>query len=188
MIAVFAFAGRDDAEKFEYMYKKYKKLLLYKAGGILQDQALAEDALSETMIRVYRNMEKIGDPDSPESISFITTIARNVSLTMRKKMATVFESYALETNDNEGPDDELADSFDLEKSVLNGFDEERLCMIIGNLDHDSRNIILMKYAYDFSHREIASQLGITENNVTVRLFRARKKITAIAAKGGLFEE
>ena len=181
MILVFTFADESEAEKFEYMYRKYKNLLYYKAWDILHDPMAAEDALSETMIRVYRNMEKIGDPDSPESAAFLVTIARNVSLTLLKKRRS-----ALAPIEDDEPDETIADPFDLEASVLDGFSEERLCLIIGKLDEVSRNIFILKHAYELSHQEIASQLGLTENNVTVRLHRTRKRLAAMVTEDEMY--
>ena len=180
MILVFTFADRSEAEKFEYMYRKYKNLLYFKAWEILRDQMAAEDALSETMIRLYRNMEKVGDPDSPQSAAFLTTIARNVSLTMLKKR-TAAGAFL----EDEEPDEDLADDFALEDTVLDKISEERLCLIIGRLDEESRNIFVLKYAYDLSHREIAEQMGLTENNVTVRLHRTRKRLAALVEESGM---
>jgi RNA polymerase sigma-70 factor (ECF subfamily) len=177
VILIFAFADAGEAEKFEYLYRKYKNLLYFKAWEILHDQMAAEDALSETMIRVYRNMEKIGDPDSPQSAAFLTTIMRNVSLTLLKKQGRRGTQMA-----EDEPDEEIADPFDLEMTVLDGLSEERLCVIIGRLDEESRHIFVMKYAYDLSHKEIAKQMGITENNVTVRLHRTKKKLASLVGK------
>ena len=181
MLLVFTFADANEASKFEYLYRKYKRLLYYKAWEILHDEMGAEDALSETMIRVYRNMDKIGDPDSPYSAAFLTTITRNVSLTLLKKR----KEYAPLPDPDDDQGYEPEDPFDLEASVLDGISEERLCIIVGRLDEEARNIFVLKFAYDLSHSEIASQLGLTENNVTVRLHRTRKKLAAMVAEEGL---
>ena len=180
MILVFTFADANEADKFEYLYRKYKRLMYYKAWEILHDHMAAEDALSETMIRVYHNMEKIGNPDSPQSAAFLVTIVRNVSLTLLKKRTAYVQMP--ETEDGQEFDQE--DPFDLEEFVLDGISEERLCLIVGKLDDEARNIFVLKYAYDLSHQEIASQLGITENNVTVRLHRTRKKLASMIAGEG----
>jgi len=182
MILVFTFASESEARKFEYLYMKYKSLLYYKAWEILHDEMAAEDALSETMIRVYKNMEKIGEPDSPQSAAFLTTIIRNVSLTILKRRKAR-NAYI----DEEEPDEETADAFDLEDSVFDRISEERLCLVIGKLDEESRNIFVLKYAYDLSHKEIAAQMGINENNVTVRIHRTRKKLAALVAEEGIYE-
>jgi len=184
LILVFTFSDAAEAEKFEYIYRKYKSLLYFKAWEILHDPMAAEDALSETMIRVYRNMEKIGDPDSPQSVAFLTTIVRNVSLTLWKKNSSMPVPTSLGMDEDEAFE-EPEDPLDLEASVLDGISEERLCLIIGRLDEESRNIFILKYAYDFSHKEIAEQMGLTENNVTVRLHRTRKRLVSMINEEGL---
>ena len=182
MILVFTFSDEREANKFEYLYKKYKNLLYFKAWEILHDEMAAEDAVSETMIRVYKNMEKIGDPDSPQSVSFLVTIAKNVSLTLAKKKSAA--PLLLPENEDEDAD-EPADTFDLEEEVLAAITEENLCVVIGRLDEEARNIFVMKYAYDLSHKEIAELLGMTENNVTVRLHRTRKRLAEMVSAEGL---
>ena len=174
MIIIFTFATVDDRDKFEYIYKKYKNLLFYKAWDILHDNMLAEDAVSDAYMRIYRNLEKVDDPDSPRSAAFFVTIVRNVALTMLKKTK-------METADE--MDEERADTFDLEESVLARISSEEIYVIVGKLDEQSRNVFLLKYAYDMSHRDIAEQLGITENNVTVKLHRAKNKLAEIMSAG-----
>jgi len=84
-VLVFAFAGGGAREKFEYLYGKYKRLMLYKAYGVLGDAALAEDAVSDAFLRIYRNMDKVGDPDEARSASFVAIISRNCALTLLKR-------------------------------------------------------------------------------------------------------
>ena len=59
MLIFLAFANDDDKSKFDYLYNRYVKLLLYKAYAVLHDYSLAEDAVSEAFIRVYKNLGKI---------------------------------------------------------------------------------------------------------------------------------
>jgi len=174
VILVFVFAHVGEANTFEYLYRKYKNLLYYKAWEILRDPMEAEDAVSEAFIRVYRNLEKIDDPDSPRTAAFLGTIARNVALTMVKKrsaMPLLIPSY-----EDGAAYDEPADSFDLEAEVLSKLSTEQIFLIVDRLDEESRTIFVLKHAYDLSHREIAQQMGMTENNVTVRLHRTKKRL------------
>jgi RNA polymerase sigma-70 factor (ECF subfamily) len=181
VILVFAFADAGEANKFEYLYRKYRNLLYYRAWEILRDPMAAEDAVSEAFIRVYRNLDKVDDPDSPRCAAFLGTIVRNVALTMAKKRAAAPMPVPIGAeqdwgNGGNGGGDEPADPFDLEAAVIDKISEEQIYRIVNRLDEESRTIFVLKYAYDLSHREIASQLGMTENNVTVRLHRTRKKL------------
>lgn len=172
MILIFTFDTVAERDKFDYLYRKYKDLLFYKAWSVLHDHMLAEDAVSEAYIRIYRNLDKVEDPDSPRTVAFLGTIVRNTALTIlsRTKPETIEE-----------PDESIADAQNVEEDVLSAISSEKLVLIIGKLDEQSRNIFLLKYAYDLPHKEIAEQMNITENYVTVKLHRAKKKLSQLAA-------
>jgi len=175
LIFLLAFAEPDTQAKFEYLYSKYKNLMFHKAWEIVHDYMLAEDCVSEAYIRIYRNMYKLEDADSPKTIAFMVTVARNVAISMIQKRKT-------ETPDE--LDEARPDDFNLESTVLSEMNAQRIYAMMGSLDEQSRNIFMMKFAYDMPHREIAEQLGITENNVNVKLHRAKKKIAAMLRKEG----
>lgn len=175
VIFLLSFENDSDREKFEYMYSKYKNLLLKKAWEILNDYMLAEDAVSEAFLRLYKNLYKIDDPASNQSIAFIVTIVRNVSLTILSRE---------KSKSAEPADEEQSDGFDLEESILSDISSEHIYEILNGIDEDLRGIFLFKFAYGMSHREIASALKISENNVTVKLHRAKKKLASILVKEG----
>ncbi len=175
MVFLLTFETEAERDKFEYLYEKYKNLLMHKALGILRDHMLAEDAVSEAYLRVYRNLHKIDDPDAGRAAAFLVTIVRNVALSMLQK------------GKNETPDEfdeERPDEANLEDTVLSGIASDEILTILGGLDDGLRDIFVMKYAHDLSHREIADALGLTENNVTVRLHRAKKKLAEKLVKEG----
>ena len=179
MLLIFTFQSESDREKFEYLYHKYKRLFLHKAYGILHDYSLAEDAVSEAMIRIYRNLHKIEDADSPRTVSFLMTIVRNVSLTLLRKRGNLPEAPV--------PDDEPA-AADVENTVLSGVMAESLYQVIDTLKEELKAPFLLKYAHNLSHAEISRILDISENNVTVRIHRARAKLAAMLEKGGIVDE
>ena len=55
MILLLAFSSAEEKDAFEYIYTRYKNLMLQKAYAILHDRMLAEDAVSEAFIRIYKN-------------------------------------------------------------------------------------------------------------------------------------
>ena len=170
MTMLFVFPSESERDKFEFIFHKYKKLMLHKAYGILRDYSLAEDAASEAFIRIYKNLHKIDDPESNRAVAFIITIVKNVSLTMLKQYKTVaVEEY----------DYDLPDSFDLEQHTISQLNAEYIYHQLDELGDELKSVFLLKYAYDLSHKEIGKMLGISENNVTVRLHRAKKKLAAM---------
>ncbi len=176
MFLLVILASEEDEDVFTYLYAHYKGLMLQKAYGILHDRMLAEDAVSEAFIRIYKNRHKLDDPASSRSLAFVMTIVRNTALTVygRERRQPVL------LEDEEEPEG----SFDLEQTVLSAISSEQIAQIVESLPEELRSVFLLKYAYDLPHKKIGQLLGITENNVTVRLHRARKRLAAILIKEG----
>jgi len=181
VLLTFTFASGEDQDKFEFIYNKYKNLCLKKAYSILGDYMLAEDAVSEAYLRVYKNLHKIEDVASNRSIAFLVTITKNVSLTLLAKQKGQADGY-------EPLEETIEDDVDLEGDAIARLDAQNIFGIIEELSEELRSVFVLKYAHDLSHKEIGKALGISENNVTVRLHRARKKMISILKEGGYLDE
>lgn len=156
-------------QKFEYIYNKYKNLAYSLAFEILKDPALSEDAVSETFIRVYKNMSKIEDENSPKTAGFIAVIAKNCAKTAAGKRLNISEIP------------EPADNYNLEQSAIDRITVSEIAKAASALNGDLKAVFLLKYAYDMSNKEISKVLGLTPSNVGVLAHRAKKKILRIAA-------
>ena len=170
----------NSAEKLEYLYKKYKKLLLYKAYGICRDYNVSEDIVSETYIKIQKNIDKIDDVDSKKSVSFLCVILKNTALNYVKKYKThsTIEDYT----------DSLSDKQDVENLVMTRKIAKDVLIIVDCLKEELKAPFLLKYTHGLSHNEIAKTLNITENNATVRIYRAKTKIIKILREGGYADE
>jgi RNA polymerase sigma factor, sigma-70 family len=163
----------SDDDSFEYIYTTYKRLMMKKAYSILRDYSLAEDAVSEACIRIFKNIRKIDDPASSRSVAFVMMIVKNTSLTVLQNNKKYYADELDET---------IEDSYNLESSVVNKMSSEEIYKTLGTLDEESRNIFLYKYAYDLPHKEIASIMDLSENNVTVKLHRCKKKLVSLLSR------
>ena len=175
-------AGYDGQTKFDYIYNKYKKLLLFKANNILNDYSLAEDAVSEAFLRVYKNMRKIDDPDSGETASFLVIIVKNTSINIYNKNKN--NTYVSDISDISDitEENDLRDSYDLEENVVSETITEGMLQVVDKLNDDLKNCFLLMYAYDLSYKEIGKILNISESNVAVRIHRAKKKLIEMLRK------
>ena len=176
MFVILSFDNENDKRKFDYIYGKYKRLLLHKAYQVLNDYSLAEDAVSEAFIRIYKNLRKIDDAESNQTISFLVTIVKNVSITMlnSEKRGTIVELT----------DDDREDDFDLEGLVISEDMTQNILKIVDTLKEELKAPFLLKYANGLSHKEISRVLHISENNVTVRIHRAKKKLAELLSREG----
>ena len=176
---ILVFASTNDRDLFESIYNKYKGLMLRKAYGILNDAMFAEDAVSEAFIRIYKNLHKLETADSPRTASFVYTVVKNPALTiLAKRNKTRGEEL----------DENLPDISNLENTVISNISTDHIMEIIDRLGEELKSVFLLSYAHGLPHREIGKLLGISENNVTVRLFRAKKKLSVMLGKEGLSDE
>lgn len=186
MLLILTFSSEAQRDAFDYIYNTYKRLMLHKAYGILHDYMLAEDAVSEAFIRIYKNIGKIEDPSSNSSIAFVMTIVKNVSLTMLEKEKNRWENQ--DDGAYENFDTLQTDSYDLENQVLGSISVDEIQRVIDSLNEELKSVFLLKFAHDLSHKEIGRLLNISENNVTVRLYRAKKRIAKLLKEGGYVHE
>ena len=178
MMIILFFQTESERDTFACLYSRYKRLMLHKAYEILRDYTMAEDAVSDAFIRVYKNLHKIDDPESNRSAAFVVTIVKNVALTMRRKEGkTQLEPY-------EEFLEQESDGFDLERSTLDKISAEEIIAQVNRLPEDLKSVFLLRFSYDMPLKEIGKTLDMSENNVAVRLHRAKKKLAEYLTKGG----
>ena len=167
---ILTFPTEYEKSKFEYIYNKYKKLLLFKANNILNDYSLAEDAVSEAFLRVYKNLHKIDDPDSGKTASFLVVIVRNTAIDiLNKNKNSNMSDLDIYENDLQG-------DFNVEDHVMSETFTDGMLKVIDNLKDELKECFLLMYAHNLSYKEIGRILNISEANVNVRIHRAKKKI------------
>jgi RNA polymerase sigma-70 factor (ECF subfamily) len=178
MLFIFlTFPDENEKSKFDYIYDKYKKLLLHKANGILNDHYLAEDAVSEAFMRVYRNLHKISDPDSGQTISFLNVIVKNTAMDILNKNKNIYAVYDIYEND-------IQDNRSVEEEVVSEIVTEGMLKVVDKLKNELKECFLLMYAHNLSYKEIGKILKISEANVTVRIHRAKKKIIELLKAEG----
>ena len=134
----------------------------------------AEDLVQEVMLEAWRSYEKLRKPDVVDA--WLNGIVRNVCARWQRKRGR--ESALLLPNEQVDSDqgtklETVADDFDLEVEL----DRQEMAVLLDRamalLPETTRDVLVSKYIAESRHAEIASQLGLTENAVTVRLHRGK---------------
>jgi RNA polymerase sigma-70 factor (ECF subfamily) len=135
----------------------------------------AEDAMQEALIKTYRHASQIRDPRAFRPWLYRTV--RNACLMSRRKR--VDEPARLESLDA-GPGDDGASRHEPrdrgptpEQIAVNKRLRIRLRKALGTLPGPYRVVVFLREMEGLSTREVASVLGISEDNVKTRLHRAR---------------
>ena len=143
------------------------------ARNILQNQEDAEECVNDTWFRAWNAMP----PHWPAILSvFLGKITRNLS----------FDRYKREHREKRGGYqidlvlDELGEIVSGREDPALMWQEKELKQEINrflqSLPEKKRVMFLLRYWYACSIPEIASRLGMTENNISVTLNRIRKKL------------
>lgn len=157
-----------DKEKFTEIYNYYKNMMHKKAMSILNNTALAEEAVQESFLKIAKNISKISSPICSKTASFIVIIVRNTSYDILRKEKPNESIYL---------DDDISVSSNVElpniEEVLPNIGINFILDIISEMDNKYRDSLSLKYLYGYSCIEIAELLGITEKNAEMRIYRAK---------------
>ncbi len=159
------------AELYEQTYGSVYTTI--RAMAPYDDTAL--DILQDTYLKAFRSLEKLEDP--AKFGAWVKRIAHNQTVdVLRQKQLVVFSS--LESEDSDIPF-EFEDTREehLPEAVIDRQETARLMReILDSLPEEQRVAISMFYYEQMSVREIAEELGVTENTVKSRLNYGRKKV------------
>jgi len=168
---------RGDQQAMEDLFRRYQRPLFQTALRVLGNAEDAEDALQDGMLSAYRNLKRF--EGRSQFSTWLTRIVINAAL-MRRRSAKARPAISLDETPRE---DELPAS---ERFADNGPNPEQVFasteireLINENLDELSpllRTAFVLREVQGFSTGEAAKKLGVTENTLKARLWRARHQL------------
>ena len=162
-----------DSNAFSVLVDRYKDLVFTLSLKMLKNREEAEEVAQDTFIKVFKSLSKFKG-DSKFS-TWIYKVTYNSCLDRLKKnkkeqLKVAIDEYTehqVKTIDN---------------ALENMVEEERQKAIKACLEllpPDDSFLLTLYYFEEQSLDEIAKVVGLTANNVKVKLFRSRKKLTSI---------
>ncbi len=133
----------------------------------------AEEVAQEALVRAWRSRRSCRTPEAP--LQWCLQITRNEALRVIGRRRAMRNGESFESVEN------VADS------VLTAEGERTLTRVdVGRalraLSVDERRLIALRYAFDYSHPQIAAELEIPDATARVRLHRARKRLAVLLAE------
>lgn len=129
----------------------------------IHDKQLAEDALQETFISLYKSAN--GFKRSINAKAWIFTIARNTTISLLRKRKEKAWNV-----------DEMADITDEINIENNTVQKDELDTLLASLDETSRIIVLLHTVNDLKHIEIAKILSLPLGTVYRKYSQSIKKL------------
>ncbi len=162
-----------DTNAFTVLVGRYKDLVYTLTLRMLKNREEAEEVSQDTFIKAYKSINRFKG-DSKFS-TWIYRIAYNTSLDRLKKNRKHFNDVAIDefTEHHVKTIDNALNQLETEER------NQAIQKCIVQLPSDDAFILTLYYFEDQSLDEISKVIGLTPNNVKVKLFRSRKKLATI---------
>lgn len=158
----------EERDKLGEIYIKYKKLMYSIAYDILNDIHEAEDVVQYTIIKMAHYIEKIDDVNSNKTKHLILTIVKNIAIDIYRKrkrnLVIDIDELSDTLESNEVPLDDL---------VIRLGEAKELSEKLAKLKNEYADILTLRYYHQFDNEEIADIINITNENVRIRIYRAK---------------
>jgi RNA polymerase sigma-70 factor, ECF subfamily len=166
-------------EAFDALVTRFEPLVYAVAYRILQQRQDAEDAAQQTFLSVMENMQDFREESSVAT--WIRRIASNHALALlRKRRVRSTVSWQIQGGEDgaELPHPEFIARWQDNPLELAQRSEVRQLLeeALAELDEKYRLAFVLRDVEEFSTREAAQMLGISEANMKVRLLRARLQL------------
>ena len=156
-----------DTALFEVIMRRYNQRIYRAARAITRDDSTAEDIMQAAYVRAYEHLRQFSGA-APFG-AWLTRIAVNEALS-RLRSAKHFD-------EPEGEGDHMdrfaSPTLNPEQAAANAETSHLLGSLIEQLPGSSRAVFILRDVEGMSTAETSHALGITEENVKVRLHRAR---------------
>lgn len=167
-------ALKGDQRAFEELVDLYQNKLYHMAYRMLGGRQEAEDAVQETFLRVFRNLDRYD-----ENMKFSTWIYRITTNLCIDKLRKRKPTYSLdaEAGDHEGLDGYSmlpSDERTPESEAVLSETQQIIRNAIEHLPAKYKSVMVLRYLEDLSLQEIGDVLGMPVTTIKTRVHRGRE--------------
>ena len=170
--------AKSDSSAFALLYDEYFSRIFKFVSRRVFDENLVEDLVSQTFLDALSNIKKYED----RGIGFLPWLYKiaynNVLKSIKKegpRKVDIEEAYSVSSSEN------------VEKEVKDGELKEHVKLALKKMDYDEAELLRLKYFEGCKNNEIAKIVGISANNVGVKMYRALKKFKEIVGSDKKFD-
>jgi RNA polymerase sigma-70 factor, ECF subfamily len=168
--------SQGDKRALQTLYGRHSVRVYRFVLRFLNDEALAEDMVSEVFFDVWRQADRF--EGRSQVSTWLLAIARNKALSvLRRRSTEELDEEVAEFIEDPSDDPEVSMQKRQQASVL------QACLT--ELSPAHREIVDLVYYHEKSIEEVADIVGVPANTVKTRMFYARKRIGELMAAKGL---
>jgi RNA polymerase sigma-70 factor (ECF subfamily) len=159
--------AQRDPERFTALYDKYFEPIYRYVKRRIEDRDTAEDVVSQTFFDAFNNLKRYEFRGLPFSAWLYKIAHNNVLKWYREK------GKAIVVDIDEAQ--HLAHSDDVNVTVKLQENQDVVKQILGQMNFEDQELLRLKFFEDLSNIEIAEVMGLTANNVGVKLYRSLQR-------------
>ena len=169
---------------FEIVMRRYNQRLYRVARAILRNDSEAEDVMQDAYVRAYEHLDQLAG--RAKFSTWLTRIAVHEALT-RQRRGRYQELEPMSEGDGGDPMDGFASmALNPEEQASNSQIRSLLEEAVEELPDAYRTVFMLRDVEEMSTTDTANVLEITEENVKVRLHRARALLRkSLYARAGM---
>ena len=154
---------------FQECYEKFSDAIFRYCYFQTSSREKALDFTQDTFVKTLEYLKE--EKNKVENIrAFLYKVARNLIIDERRRK----KSESLDKMQEAGFD--VKNKVDEIEVHENEFDVKRVLEVVDQLELKYREVVMLRYVEDMSIKDIASILKDTENNVSVKIHRALKRL------------
>lgn len=178
-----AIENDDDRIFIAGLYEAYATTMKRYAWSFVGER-FSEDVLHNAFKKLILNLETLKGLSTDQRRSYIYATVRSCAFDIIRKETKYQDCTDIDEYEEIVSDD--APSVVDEILEREGYEYLKSC--IRNLSDTFREVCEMKYVLHMKEREIAQALGISEKNVSVRIFRGRRKLQKMILEGNSHDQ
>ena len=164
-------AGNTQA--FEKIVHEYQSMVFSICLNVLKQRFLAEEAAQDVFVKVYKKLNSFEQRSSFKT--WIYRIAFRTAIDHQRKRKLLTTSI-----DQDDRPLQLADGSQTSQDQMEQQDRKAsLEQALKMLDSEDSVLVSLYYYEDKNIKEVAEALSLSESNVKIKLFRARKKLRTL---------
>ncbi|MDA3811354.1 MAG: RNA polymerase sigma factor [Spirochaetaceae bacterium] len=169
----------DTEEVFDDIYHQFFPVLVKIVYRITGSVSVSEDLCQEAFIRYYERRDKL--PGGDQAKFWLIRVVKNLAYNHEKRKGRerlAYEKYYHEPK--------KVESNGGEKLILEDESKKAVQEALLKIPYKLRMVLILKEYGGLDYKEIAASLKISEGNVKVRVFRARKLLGEYLGKGEIY--
>lgn len=164
-----------------YLYNAFYQFAYKEIIFLLKDHSLVEDIIQEAFLKATKKRHQLKDSDNGKK--WAQRIIRNQMIdTIKSKKNRHWTSIESVYKVDDPATLEVAASASIETTIEDSFRNRMLQEAIMELKSDYKTVLLKFYMEEKTYKEIAINLGVSEQAIAQRLVRARKALLSQFSK------